>query len=152
MRRESFSTRPLALLLLLVAAAPGAAPATAACPADRSAVARTPRGPGAPVLCVVQERAFREGVFLIVDARAENIGPTSLDRIEVTVELDSYFGELLTHGTAPLAPPRLEPGHEGALRVVLLFRDGGRRLRYRFTWLEDGRQQQAILERPLTIH
>ena len=89
---------------------------------------------------------------MIVDALAQNISPTPLDRIEVGVTLENYFQELLSHGSARLQPARLEPGQEGSLRVVMPFRDRVSRLRYRFTWLAEGRQEQAVVVRPVTIH
>jgi hypothetical protein len=53
----------IAFLSPIVPAGPGlAAGGEPACAADRAA---------APALCVVQERAYREGVFLIVHALVE---------------------------------------------------------------------------------
>jgi hypothetical protein len=142
---------PAAALCLLAAVTPAALPAEAR-PGALCAAERTARGPGAPALCVVQERAFREGVFLIVHALARNISAGPLDRIQVGVELSNYLDELLNVDTVVLQPFGLEPGQQGVLRAVVPFRDGMSRLRCRFTWLADGRQHQAVVERPLTIH
>lgn len=156
--RSAVLRRPIGLVAMLLLVTAGPAPRAAegqsgpTCATDRAAVRSAPAASRTAVLCVVQERAYREGVFLIVDALAENVSSTALDRIEVGVTLENYFGELLGHATGRLQPVLLEPGQEGSLRVVVPFHDRISRLRYRFTWLSNGRQEQAAVVRPATIH
>ena len=93
-------------------------------------------------LRVVQDRTYRAGVFLVVDAIAENLSPRRVDWAEVSVEFYNFFDELLSLEYTALQPPTLGPGQKGTFRVVTPFSDDVRKIRYRFTWWQDREQFQ----------
>src|SRR5918992_1541141 len=93
-------------------------------------------------LRVVQDRTYRAGVFLVVDAIAENLSPRRVDWAEVSVEFYNFFDELLSLEYTALHPPTLGPGQKGTFRVVTPFSDDVRKIRYRFTWWQDREQFQ----------
>ncbi len=143
----------LALAVLGALAPPGRSveAGITGCPQDRLVVERVAPGTAAPALCVVQDRAARESALLILDAVAENVSTRPMDRIQVGVELYDYFTQLLSADSTVLQPVALEPGQSGSLRVVTPFREAIRKVRYRFTWVQDGRQHQATLERSIAV-
>lgn len=99
------------------------------------------------VLRVTQDRVYRAGVFLVVDAIVENASARPVEWAEVSVEFYSFFDELLRVEHAVLRPPSLGPGHRASLRVATPYTDEVRKIRYRFTWQQDARQYQNVPER-----
>lgn len=98
--------------------------------------------PGQSALRVIQERAYREGVFLVVDALVENVAPVRVDATEVSVEFYTFFDELVSLEHTLVRPPTLGPGQKGTLRVITPYSDAVRKIRYRFTWWQDHAQFQ----------
>ncbi len=98
---------------------------------------------GQSALRVVQNRAYRDGVFLVVDAIVENVAPVPVDRAGVSVELYNFFDELVSLKHTPVRPPTLRPGQRGTLQVVMPYTDAVRKIRYRFTWRQDHEQLQS---------
>lgn len=102
-------------------------------------------------LQVVQERAYRLGVFLVVDALVENPSSRRVDWAEVSVEFYNFFDELVRLEHTLVRPPTLGPSQMGALRVVTPFSDAIRKVRYRFTWRQDGEQFQTVVKRDIRM-
>jgi hypothetical protein len=103
--------------------------------------------PAEPVLTVRQDRIYRAGVFLIVDALIENTSSRTVERAEVLVELYDHSGELLRVEHALLGPTPLGPGQVAAMRILTPHTDAVRRLHYRFTWRHGNEQWQAVSQR-----
>jgi len=101
------------------------------------------RHAGATAVCIVQDRVYRQGVFLVVDAVVENVSPRRVDWAEVSVEFHNFFDELLSAEHTVLQPPTLGPGQRAVLRVATPFTEAVRKLRYRFTWRQAGEQLQS---------
>ncbi|MBI4610468.1 MAG: hypothetical protein HY726_15835 [Candidatus Rokubacteria bacterium] len=97
---------------------------------------------GTTALRVVQDRAYRVGVFLVVDALVENISPRRVDGAEVSVEFYTFFDQLVSLEHTVLRPARIEPGQKATLRVATPNSDSVRKIRYRFTWRENAEQFQ----------
>ena len=97
---------------------------------------------GESALRVVQERAYRVGVFLVVDAIVENVAPARVDDAEVSVEFYTFFDELVSLEHTWIRPHTLGPRQRGSLRVVTPYSDAVRKIRYRFTWRQDHEQFQ----------
>ena len=130
----------------LVALAPArAAEAVPTCPRDRQIADGV--GGAAPALCVVADRAHREGMFLVVDALVRNISGRPMTRAEVGVECYTDSGDLLAVEDTVLRPDRLGPGQEGTLLAVTPWQDGIEKIRYLVTWQQAARQHQGALER-----
>ena len=102
----------------------------------------SPGAAGNSSLRVVQDRVYRQGVFLVVDAIVENVSFGQVDWAEVSVEFYNFFDELLSAEYTALLPPVLGPGQKATLRVATPFNDTVRKVRYRFTWWQDLRQFQ----------
>jgi hypothetical protein len=100
-------------------------------------------------LAIVQDRIYRAGVFLIVDALVENRSLRNVERAQVAVELDNFFDELVRMEPAALSPATLAPGQVAALRAVTPYSETARKIRYRFTWWQDGEQFQAVEKRDI---
>jgi hypothetical protein len=98
---------------------------------------------------LVQDRVYRSGPYLVVDALIENRTAEPAGGIEVSVEFYGFFGELVRAEYTVAAPATVGPGQIAALRVVTPHSDAVRRLQYRFTWRQDGRQLQAALKRDI---
>lgn len=101
---------------------------------------------GIPIT-IVQDRIYRMGVFLVVDALVANQTAGQVHGVEVTVEFRDFFGDLIRVEHTVARPVTLGPGDVGSLRVVTPYGEGVRRLAYRFTWREDGEQFQAVVTR-----
>lgn len=99
---------------------------------------------GPSALRVVQDRIYRLGVFLTVDALVENMTPARVDWAEVSVEFYNFFDELLSVEHTVIRPPTLGPGQRGSVRVVTPFNDQVRKIRYRFTWWQNDAQFQQL--------
>jgi hypothetical protein len=105
-----------------------------------------PAGTGSSV-AVRQDRVYRAGVFLVVDALAENRSGGRIARAEASVELYDFFDGLLGVERTVLAPLVLEPGHVAALRVATPYTDAARTIVYRFSWWQDGAPRQEAVPR-----
>lgn len=103
---------------------------------------------GDPV-AIVEDRVYREGVFLIVDALVVNQTTQRIEGVEATVEFHDFFGKVKRVEHSWARPLTLGPGQVGALRVVTPYSDGVRRLLYRFTWWQSGAQFQAVVRRDI---
>lgn len=64
---------------------------------------------------MVEDRTYRRGALLVVDALMENISPGHVDGTEVSVEFYNFFAELVSLEYTVVRPPTLGPGHKGAL-------------------------------------
>lgn len=152
--RASSILQGLALAAALVGAVEAASarpdvPETPASPASPPAAELGAPPPGAPrpPLEIARDRVYRSGPLLVVDAVVASTAPRPLVAVQVSVEFLDFFGDLLSVEDAPVRPGTLDPGHEGALRVVTPFDARLRRLRYRFSWQEDGAARQVAVER-----
>jgi hypothetical protein len=96
---------------------------------------------------IVQDRVYRLGVFLAVDALVENSGEQPIDQVEVSVELYNHFDQLLSVEYTQLRPFTVGPGQTATLRVLTPYTDGVRNLRYRFTWRQGETQLQYVAKR-----
>jgi hypothetical protein len=144
MRPETSIMRPKRAVLLLtfglcVLAAPIAAEAQPARKMSRPSDA----------IGLVQDRIYRSGVYLVVDALIKNRTAHTAGGIEVSVEFYEFFGELVRAEYTVAAPATVGPGQIAALRVVTPHSEAVRRLQYRFTWRQDGRQLQAAVKRDI---
>jgi hypothetical protein len=102
------------------------------------------------VVRVVQDRVYRVGVYLVVDALVRNQSSRRVDAAEVSVEFYNFFDELVSAEHTVLLPVSLGPGQKGTFRVATPyspFVEGARSIRYRFTWREDGLQFQEVVKR-----
>lgn len=97
-------------------------------------------------LRIVQDRVYRSGVFLVVDAIVENNSTRRVDWAEVSVEFYNFFDQLVSLEHTVLRPPALEPGQKGTLRVATPYSNTVRKIRYRFTWWQDREQFQNLPE------
>ena len=97
---------------------------------------------GESALRVIQDRAYRVGVFLVVDAIVANVAQARVDDAEVSVEFYTFFDELVSLEHTLIRPPTLGPGQKGTLRVVTPYSDAVRKIRYRFTWRRNHAQFQ----------
>ena len=105
----------------------------------------------APIL-VTDDRVYREGVFLFVDALAENRTGAFIDGVEVTVVLLDHFDALVRVEHTVLRPLSLAPGQSASLRIGVPFSDKVRKLEYRFTWRQqDGAQLQSRVRRDIWL-
>ncbi len=100
-------------------------------------------------LAIVQDRVYRAGVFLVVDALVANQSPRRVEAADVSVEFCNFFDELIRVEVTTLIPATLGPGQAAALRVVTPYSDAVRKIRYRFTWRQDGEQRQAVEKRDI---
>lgn len=101
---------------------------------------------------VAEDRVYREGVFLLVDALAENRTGGYIDGVEVTVVFLDFFDALVRVEHTVLRPLSLGPGQVAALRVAVPFSDNVRKLEYRFTWRrQDGAQLQSRVRRDIWL-
>jgi hypothetical protein len=109
--------------------------------------------PAAPdPICVTEERVYREGVFMLVDALAENCTGEFIAGVEVTVVFLDFFDQLVRVEHTVLRPLSLAPGQVAALRVAVPFSDKFRKLEYRFTWRrQDGAQVQSRVRRDIWL-
>ncbi len=98
---------------------------------------------------IVQDRVYRAGVFLVVDALVENQSPRNVEGAEVLVEFYNFFDELVRVEPTTLIPATLGSGQVAALRVVTPYSDAVRKIRYRFTWRQDGERLQAVEKRDI---
>jgi hypothetical protein len=98
-------------------------------------------------LAVQQDRLYRLGVFLVIDAVLENRTPDPVGGIEAAVELYDFFDELVGVEPAVVRPLALGPGHVASLRAVTPWSDAVRRVRYRFTWRRGGELVQTVVRR-----
>lgn len=101
---------------------------------------------------VTEDRVYREGVFVLVDALAENRTGEYIDGVEVTVVFLDFFDALVRVEHTVLRPVSLAPGQVAALRVAVPFSDNLRKLEYRFTWRrQDGAQLQSRVRRDIWL-
>ena len=98
---------------------------------------------------ITQDRVYREGVFLVVDALVENRSGAYLDGIEATVVFLDFFDALLRAEHTVLSPVTLAPGQSASLRVAVPYNDNVRKLEYRFTWRQQGTQLQSSVRRDI---
>jgi hypothetical protein len=106
--------------------------------------------PSSVVVRLLQDRVYRVGVYLVVDARVRNQSPWAMDGAEVTVEFYDFFDELLSAEHTVLRPVSLGPGQEGTFRIATPFGtyvEGVRSIRYRFTWRHGPEQFQEVAKR-----
>lgn len=100
-----------------------------------------------PTIAVVQDRVYRADVYVAIDALVQNVSTRGTDAIEVSVEFYNFFDELISVEHTVVAPAWLGPSQVGALRVVTLHHEALRKVRYRFTWRQDGEQRQTVERR-----
>jgi hypothetical protein len=100
-------------------------------------------------IAIVEDRVYREGVFLVVAALVANKTNQRIEGVEATVEFHDFFGKVKRVEHTWASPLTLGPGQIGALRVVTPYSDGVRRLLYRFTWWQNGAQLQAVVRRDI---
>lgn len=100
---------------------------------------------------ITDDRVYREGVFLIVDALAQNLTGRPLEGGEVTVVFLDFFDGLVRTGHTVLRPVTLAPGQTASLRVVVPYHDAVRKLEYRFTWRQEGTQLQSRVRRDIWL-
>lgn len=100
-------------------------------------------------IAIVEDRVYREGVFLVVDALVANKTTQRIEGVEATVEFHDFFGKVKRVEHTWARPLTLGPGQVGALRVVTPYSEGVRRLLYRFTWWQNGAQVQAVVRRDI---
>ncbi len=100
-------------------------------------------------IAIVEDRVYRDGVFLIVDALVANQTTQRIEGVEATVEFHDFFGALVRAEYTVARPGTLGPRHIGALRVVTPYSDAVRRLHYRFTWRQNGEQAQSVVLRDI---
>jgi hypothetical protein len=98
---------------------------------------------------ITQDRVYREGVFLVVDALIENHTGAYIDGIEATVVFLDFFDALVRAEHTVLRPVTLAPGQSASLRVAVPYHDAVRKLEYRFTWRQQGAQIQASVRRDI---
>lgn len=98
-------------------------------------------------IALVEDRVYRVGVFLVVDALLTNKTTHRIEGIEATVEFHDFFGKVKRAEHTWARPLTLGPGQVGALRVVTPYSDEVRRLLFRFTWWQNGAQFQAFVRR-----
>ncbi|MGH7388320.1 MAG: hypothetical protein ACREM3_02520 [Candidatus Rokuibacteriota bacterium] len=108
-----------------------------------------PRPAVSDPIAIVQDRVYRLGVFLVVDALVTNRTADRVDGVEATVEFQDFFGAVVSVEHTAASPVTLGPGHVGAVRVVTPYSDGVRRLRYRFTWRRNGEPVQTVVRRDI---
>ena len=102
-----------------------------------------------PTLAVTQDRVYREGVFLVVDALVQNDTGAYIDGVEATVVFLDFFDTLLRAEPTVLTPVTLAPGQSASLRVAVPYTDNVRKLEYRFTWRQQGTQLQSSVRRDI---
>ena len=68
-----------------------------------------------PTLHVFQDRAYRLGVFLVVDALVENTSPRRVEAVEISLEFYNFFDELVSVEHTIVRPVILGPGQTGTL-------------------------------------
>jgi hypothetical protein len=105
--------------------------------------------PAADSIQVTDDRVYREGAFLVLDALAENRTGRPIDGVEVTVVFLDLFDGLVRAEHTVLRPVSLGPGQAASLRVAVPYAEGIRKLEYRFTWREAGAQLQARVRRDI---
>jgi hypothetical protein len=96
---------------------------------------------------IAENRVYRAGVFLVVDALVTNQTAHRIDGIEVTIEFLDFFGQVKRVEHTWASPRTLGPGLMGALRAVTPYSDEVRKLLFRFTWWQNGAQFQAVVRR-----
>ena len=100
-------------------------------------------------LAVTQDRVYREGVYLVVDALVQNHTGAYIDGVEATVVFLDFFDTLLRAEPTVLTPVTLAPGQSASLRVAVPYNDNVRKLEYRFTWRQQGTQLQSSVRRDI---
>lgn len=100
-------------------------------------------------VAIVQDRLYRLGVYLVVDAVIENRSATTIESVEVLVEFYDFFNELLRVEHTLVTPVTLGPGSRAAFRAVTPYTDAARKVVYRFTWRRDSDQLQAVVRRDI---
>lgn len=100
-------------------------------------------------LDVTQDRVYREGVYLVVDALVQNHTGAYIDGVEATVVFLDFFDTLLRAEPTVLTPVTLAPGQSASLRVAVPYNDSVRKLEYRFTWRQQGTQLQSSVRRDI---
>jgi hypothetical protein len=100
-------------------------------------------------LDVTQDRVYREGVYLVVDALVQNDTGAYIDGVEATVVFLDFFDTLLRAEPTVLTPVTLAPGQSASLRVAVPYTDKARKLEYRFTWRQQGTQLQSSVRRDI---
>jgi hypothetical protein len=98
---------------------------------------------------VTQDRVYREGVYLVVDALIQNHTGAYIDGVEATVVFLDFFDTLLRAEPTVLTPVTLAPGQSSSLRVAVPYNDSVRKLEYRFTWRQQGTQLQSSVRRDI---
>jgi hypothetical protein len=101
-------------------------------------------------IAIVEDRVYREGVFLVVNALVANQTAQRIEGVQATVEFRDFFGKVKRVEHTWASPGLLGPGQVGALRVVTPFGEGVRSLLYRFTWWQNGVQFQAVVRRDIS--
>jgi hypothetical protein len=100
-------------------------------------------------IALVDDRVYREGVFLIVDATVANRTGAPVDGLEATVVFLDFFDTLVRAEHTVVRPVTLGPGQVGMLRVFVPFSDAVRKIEYRFTWRQNGSLLQSSLRRDI---
>lgn len=103
---------------------------------------------GEPIM-VVDDRIYREGVFLVVDALVANATGGRIDGVEATIVFVDFFDALVRAEHTVVRPVTLGPEQVGSLRIATPYSDSVRRLRYRFTWRQNGNQFQSLVRRDI---
>jgi hypothetical protein len=101
------------------------------------------------LITVVDDRVYREGVFLVVDALVANATGGRIDGVEATIVFLDFFDALVRVDHTVVRPVTLGPDQVGALRIVTPHSDAVRKLHYRFTWRQNGNQFQSLVRRDI---
>jgi len=100
-------------------------------------------------IAILEDRVYRAGVFLVVDALVANQTTQRIEGVEATVEFRDFFGALVRAEHTVASPGTLGPGQSGVLRVVTPYSEAVRSLDYRFTWRQTGEQVQSVVRRDI---
>jgi hypothetical protein len=100
-------------------------------------------------ITVIDDRIYREGVFLVVDALVANATGGRIDGVEATIVFLDFFDALVRVDHTVVRPVTLGPDQVGALRIVTPHSDAVRKLHYRFTWRQNGNQFQSLVRREI---
>lgn len=108
-----------------------------------------PRPALGDLITVVEDRVYRAGVFLVVDALVANQTGGRIEGVEVSIVFLDFFDALVRVEHTVVRPVTLGPDQVGALRIVAPFSEAVRKLHYRFTWRRDGDQLQSVVRRDI---
>jgi hypothetical protein len=100
-------------------------------------------------ITVIDDRVYREGVLLVVDALVKNATGGRIEGVEATIVFLDFFDALVRVDHTVVRPVTLGPEQVGSLRIATPYSDSVRKLRYRFTWRQNGNQFQSLVRRDI---